>query len=241
MKLERIALGLLLPLFGYAAEDTQQPEAPSIVKLENIEVKAVFPGYEGSVPVLTNGEERAVEFYVENKESKPVTIGAMGGGFYERTKKKTGLKAAANLTTTEIGTHTIKAGEKYTIKHSLLSTLPPLDFDLKMFLLGEYEEQVARIEVEPIAVSVEDPPISIFDPKLIFVQIILGLTLSGIVYVVGTTYLKPYLEPKKKAHTSSSEASSKKVSGVKPNEKGYDESWIPENHLKKVNGGKKKK
>lgn len=247
MKIERIAYGLLLPVFGLAADssesniDENEGTAPSLVNLENVLVSTVFPEAEGrDVAVLTNGVETPVEFLVENKEPQTVTIGAMGGGFYEKPKKKeTQGKLYANLTTTQIGPFTVKSGEKFNIKHKLAVTLPPTDFDLNVVLLGDYDKQIGSIDAGKVAVTVEDPPISALDPKLILVQAIIALTTIGLGYFLSTTFIMPYLEPKKAKKESKKTDS--KPAGVQPNEKGYDESWIPETHLKKTSAGKKKK
>lgn len=247
MKFERIAFGLLLPIFGLAADssesniDENEGSVPSLVNLENVLVSTVFPDSDGNdASVLTNGVETPVEFHVENKEPQTVTIGAMGGGFYEKPKKKeTQGKLYANLTTTQIGPFTVKSGEKFNIKHKISVTLPPTDFDLNVVLLGDYEKQIASIDAGKVAVTVEDQPISALDPKLILVQAIIALTTIGLGYFLSTTFLMPYLEPKKKAKETKKDDT--RPAGVQPNEKGYDESWIPETHLKKTSAGKKKK
>ena len=51
----------------------------------------------------------------------------------------------------------------------------------------------------------------------------------GAGYLLSHTYLMPYFEEQPK-HVKKAEESSHNA-GVVPNEKGYDEAWIPQHHL----------
>lgn len=119
----------------------------------------------------------------------------------------------------------VEAGGKNTYAPNLKPTLPPQDYDLQMGFLLSYQGVANTQFADVMKVTVSDPPVSAWDPKYLFVQAILGLSVMALGYWLSNTYVMPYFEdPKAKKETTT-------TSGVVPGEKGYDEAWIPKHHL----------
>ncbi|CAN6647844.1 hypothetical protein TRVA0_022S01970 [Trichomonascus vanleenenianus] len=234
MKLLSFALAAGLASLGLAQEEAAQkisleigfPEAPIV----------------GSRAELMNDKEAILELTVTNNENVPITIAGFGGSFYEPNSKED--KVYTNLTMTKLEADTtVQPNSQHKIQQRLSVQLPPYDFDLAVqafaLLASEQESNgIALIESSNRArVSIVDPPVSWFDPRLILAIALLlaSVTISG--YYLVTLIVLPYISgspmgkpvEKKPAKVESSQARS---SGVQPGEKGYDESWIPEHHLK---------
>lgn len=213
-------------------------------ELEKVNVDVVFTS-ENELPELINGQEIPFEMVVSNGESDTVTIDGFGGEFSENNKKE---KHVANLTSTKINSVEIKSGEHAKISHSLRVNLPPTELQLAVQLIGNMNSELVRVNVPKFPVSVNDPAISWFDPKLILAQLILAGTLLAAGWTVTKMYVMPYLEPKKSekkkkaaSNSSTNNNNDDDSSGVQTNGKGYDESWIPEHHLRPTTGKKKKR
>lgn len=106
-----------------------------------------------------------------------------------------------------------------------------------MFFLVGYKGVSTVIETDVIKVTVSDPPVSAWDPKLLFVQLVVALSVMGVGYWISNTYITPYFEEQQLRGSKKDEKSTTK-SGVAAGPKGYDESWIPPHHL---NANKKTK
>ena len=84
--------------------------------------------------------------------------------------------------------------------------------------------------------SIVDAAVSFFDPRLIFLELVLLATFGGIAYFVyeiwGKQYLRGTAPVKVPVKKSGSPVAVKEASPV-GSASGFDESWIPEAHLKK--------
>lgn len=106
--------------------------------------------------------------------------------------------------------------------------MPPDDFILRLFFLVNYQGVATAIETNDIKVTVSDPPLSAWDPKLLFAQLIVGLLVTGIGYWISNAYVSPYFNDQPRPVQKEAVATK---SGVAVGAKGYDESWIPQHHL----------
>ena len=230
---------LLVGLFtsGSFAQSPESADDIAVPSIEKIQIGPIFPSspvVDGDRVELTNGHETPFKFVVNNGESYPFSVLAFGGSFYDEKDNR----VYANLTNAQIGPYTVKPGESVEIEHNLKLNLPPQEFALEFLLFLQYgidEERQAiytlRLNKQPV--SIVDEPVSFWDPRYLLVQLVLGATMAGAGYYLSKTFLLPYLEPKKQpAKTNKKEKATS--SGVSvSNGKSYDESWIPEQHLKK--------
>lgn len=200
------------------------------VELSKFSVEATFPKSEGAaVAQLFNDNETPVSFKFTNKEDFPIHVAAFDGSFTYKGKDT----PYSNLTTVEVGPILLEANGEHTLHTALKVTLPPQDFDLGISFLCAFEGGMSAFELDPIAVTVSDPPISFWDPKLILANLILALTVLSLGYVGSISFVIPYFEEKQKAAAVKKPVveAEPQASGVVLNDKGYDESWIPQHHL----------
>lgn len=241
----------LLSLLGavHAAEDKQPVASASKVdssskpfSTDSLITKVTFPDStdENKIPEFTNEKETRVQFAFINTdpETSVHVAGYFGSFYYNYNKKdpKTGADPApyANLTSTKIGPLAVEPGKNVTFEGKIKVTLPPEDFDLVLNFFVGAQGDMAVVKHAPIRVSIVDPAVSVFDPKFLLAQIILALTVGMLGYVGYFSYLQPYLQSTKPvvANTPVKKGSvAAVVEKKKAGEKGYDESWIPKEHL----------
>lgn len=230
----RFSLGSLsLLAFAPLAVLGQEIDLAGPTELSKFTVVPSFPESSGLIGEFINDKETPITFTFTNQEDFPVHAVAFEGSFTQKGKDVPYF----NLTTTELSPLLIEANGGQTFTTNLKLILPPTDFDLTLSFLLAFEGAMSTYTLEPIAVTVSDPSISILDPKLILATIILGLTVAGLGYFGVSQFLLPYLEEQKPvAKKQPVVVAEPEAVGVVPGEKGYDESWIPQHHLA---GGKK--
>lgn len=206
----------------------------------DIKTTVVFPNSEDTtkLPEFINGRDVPVQFFFTNNEETPVHIAGYFGSFYYNKKGKMDEAPYANLTTSKVGPLSVESGNNTSFDTKILVNLPPEDFDLVLSFFVGHQNEMVIIKTDPIKVTVVDPPVSFFDPKFLFVQLILGLTVVAIGYFVSNTYLMPYLDTKKTAGPKAAVSEKKRVN---VGDKGYDQSWIPSHHLQNASAAKAKK
>lgn len=234
MKLSTVlvaALGLFQGTFA-------QPEAKTTLNPELVQISVQFPESprtESGVLELINGQESKIQFVVSNKNNEDIVIAGYGGSLAE---KKTPDTVYTNLTSVKVEPVVASNNGPALVDHSLQVSLPPAEFLLSFVLYVQYQEEIVSLKLAPLHISVSDPAISNWDPKLILVQLILGATAGGVGYLLSTKLLVPYLDSKiggKNRAAKVKKNSEPAAAGVKKsNGKTYDESWIPEHHLKKT-------
>lgn len=216
-----------------AAEKTlEELSVANSPALENLHVKVDFPDNdkEQDATVLVNDQEHRVTFRVANSGNEPVVLAAYGGALYYKGQDS----PYVNLTTVKLGPYQIPPQSQYTAEHAVRMSVPPVDFDLAFTLYVQHAEEILRYTHEKQPVTVQDPPISPFDPKLLIVQLVLGATAIAGGYFLTQKVILPYLDtkfPKEKKKAAvpaqTAEAKPKPADG-----KSYDEEWIPQHHLR---------
>lgn len=197
-----------------------------------------------------NDKELAVQLILTNNalpsansEADSVLIGALGGAFYE-IDKKTGLpsdKIYTNMTVAQVGPVKLEAGETKEIDHKLRVALPPNTYGMGLTLYVQHGDDVFTVQLSKDKVIVDDEPISSLDPRLLIVQVILGVSMLGGGYVLSKNVLLPYLEGSKKSNKED-ERRTKAKSPIREkspesgSDSAYDEQWIPEHHLRPRKG-----
>lgn len=205
--------------------------------LTKFSVEPIFPESSSLGAHLVNDKDNSITFKFNNQEDFPVSVAAYEGSFTYKGQDT----PYSNLTSTKIDPLLVEAngGQSYTT--NLKVTLPPVDFDFALSFLVVYEGGMSTFTVDPVALSVTDTPISIFDPKLIIAIVILVLTVVGGAYFGITAFLFPYLEEQKPVVKKQPVVETEpQTPGVVLNDKGYDESWIPQHHLEKKASRKSK-
>lgn len=229
MKLTYLAYTLApFAAFALAASDS--------LSKADIATNVVFPDSTNpkKLPEFINDKETNVQFQFQNNEDTAVHIAGYFGSFFYNKKGVIEKTPYANLTTSKIGPLAIEPGKNATFDAKIMVNLPPEDFDLILSFFVGHQGDVVIVENKPLKVTISDPPISFFDPKFLFIQLVFGLTIGAIGYAVVTLGLIPYLDQSPAASKKSTASSKKPIpekKSVNPGEKGYDESWIPTQHL----------
>lgn len=236
MKLSTIALSILAPLSVWAAGSATDIEEEIVEsKISKFSADPEFKGFSKSdVPLLINGVELPVTFEFSNNESHPLQVMTFAGAFTYEDQ----AAPYANLSTVKIGPIHVGAEGRSNFTTNLKVDLPPHDFLLNFtFLVANNEGSLEPYTTKAVKISVSDAPISVFDIRFLVAQAFLAVTVIGLGYIAYIVFGATYLEEKKPA-VKKHVVDEPKTSGVVVNEKGYDESWIPQHHL---NGGKKTK
>ncbi|KAI0514416.1 hypothetical protein F5B22DRAFT_240008 [Xylaria bambusicola] len=208
----------------------------------NAEIVATFPEADIFGVKLVNGRPTKAVIDITNNEPEPIQVAFLGGQLMkpEVLSDDTPVYTAVlrNLSTVQYQA-TIPAGEKQSLPYSFVLDMQPQDVRLhligvimgstnKIFSVGIYDEVVSIVEA----------PTSFFDPQIIFLYLFLTGAFAGTCYFVYKTYIEAFFPQTKKPRSSKKPKPAfekEPLSGgegtASGNDKGYDESWIPADHL----------
>lgn len=179
-----------------------------------------------------NGEKYTLEYVVNNNEETEIAVVGVTGQF----KNPVTNQIVTNLTTGQVGPITIAPGESIKFEQIVGVDLLPDNYELVPHVFVAHDDLIKVIPCRGQLATVVDGVISFFDPRLIFLELILLVTFGGVVYFIyeiwGKQYIKgtaPVKVPVKKSGTPVGIKETSPSASVS----GFDESWIPEAHLKK--------
>ncbi|KAK9233772.1 hypothetical protein V1525DRAFT_441408 [Lipomyces kononenkoae] len=210
-------------------EPEEGPDGPPkfLLKTKFLESENIYP------PIVYNTQPTNLEITLKNEDDKEALVQVAGGALFEIGKEA----ALENITAVRVGPLAIAPHTSESVPYSFVINREPKDYLLRVGLLIEYEGQLVQYLGYNSTVSVQDPPLSYFDPQMIFLYVIISGILGVGGYYVYTTYVKSYIAPKKagkKRAKAPSPAAPSTTSAETTSSaaKGYDESWIPEHHLR---------
>ncbi|ODV93371.1 hypothetical protein PACTADRAFT_51970 [Pachysolen tannophilus NRRL Y-2460] len=178
------------------------------------------------VPV-ENGETFILGYTFINGEDNDVTIVGVGGSFNDPT---TGF-VHANISDASLGPLLIPAGTSANFSQKVGVDVAPSDYLVVPTIYASYNHTLIALGTRSQLISVEDPKVSIFNPQLIFLEIILVASIAGLGYILYVNFGYKYLKGAAPIRGSASLSATSKVSTVGKTS-GYDESWLPKEHLK---------
>ncbi|KAH0564979.1 hypothetical protein GP486_001627 [Trichoglossum hirsutum] len=251
-RLSTLAIFCLQAINGLVAA-AKDPEAGVKSDLK-VSVQATFPDYEIFGIKLINGHATRSLLTYTNGEDKPLTVNLIGGSLWNIHPDQGSTSIIRNISTTRYNV-VVPPGEKQQLAYSFATELHPQDLRLSLVTIisdsdGRYYTMTAFNET----VSVVEPETSIFDPQIIFLYLFLLAGFAGTAYFIYTTWLAslfPHHRRGKGSERTKSSRGSKKAdpasqaalsaeaagadgiavaTGAKTT---YDESWIPEHHIKK--------
>ncbi|KKF95485.1 Increased recombination centers protein 22-2 [Ceratocystis platani] len=247
---------LALTVFGVAAQDSATPntsdEAPD-AELPPLPAKVTtsFPNSDATLGLkLVNGNPTVARIELENQAEEAVQLAFVGGRI---AKPITPDTIMVNLTTTPYG-ESIPAGETKAVEYAFELDMNAQEVLLNLVaVVSDSRGQIYQVMAYNNMASIVEPPVSLLDPQILFLYLILMGTFGGIGYFVYSTWVEPLLAPPaskrpqkaKKVVPVVVEPTSGDESGA-ANASGYDESWIPNHHInkpvsKRVKGAKGKK
>jgi hypothetical protein len=215
-----------LTLAAYTMGVLAQENGPEIV------ATAAFPESNPFSHVV-NGEKNTLTVTVENKSSKNVTLLNIAGALVHPDTNAL-LK---NLTSLKYGV-TLLEGLKLQIPYTFHSEYKPGDHRLNVWVEHESEDGVFKVEAFDSVVTVVDPPLSIFDLKLLSTYAIVAGLLGGLLYLAYITFVPQPKKTRAKKAPSTDAVSSPVGTVTATGAGGYQEEWIPEHHLRKGKGKK---
>ncbi|KAI1351771.1 hypothetical protein F5Y01DRAFT_108854 [Xylaria sp. FL0043] len=223
-----------------AVEEEINTDAPE-AKL-NADIVATFPEADIFGVKLVNGRPTKAIIDITNNEDKPIQVAFLGGQLMLPEPLNNDVPAYTqvlrNLSTVQYQA-TIPAGEKQSLPYSFVLDMQPQDVRLHLIgvILGA-SNQIFSVGIHDEIVSIVEAPTSFFDPQIIFLYLFLTGAFGGTCYFVYKTYIEAFFPQAKKTRPSKKSKPSfekEPLSGgegtASGNDKGYDESWIPADHL----------
>ena len=179
-----------------------------------------------------NGQKYTLEYVVNNNEETEIAVVGVTGQF----KNPVTNQIVTNLTTGQVGPITVAPGESIKFEQIVDVDLIPDNYELIPHVFVAHDDLIKVIPCRGQLASIVDAAVSFFDPRLIFLELVLLATFGGIAYFVyeiwGKQYLRGTAPVKVPVKKSGSPVAVKEASPV-GSASGFDESWIPEAHLKK--------
>ncbi|KAI5806948.1 hypothetical protein EDC01DRAFT_7303 [Geopyxis carbonaria] len=194
----------------------------------NLEASVTFPTPSPGLQTLLNGDRTPLTITLMNKESAPVTVEYVGGSLWDADK------SVKNFTSVKLATP-VKPDSTLQIPYPLNLDMAPRELLLNLALIiTTAKGDLVTVTAYNQTVAVVDGDMGIFDPGMLFLYTILAAGLASAAYFVYNTWVASVAPQKRRAPRPERVvpvAAPVSATGAK-----YDESWIPEHHLKK--GGK---
>ncbi|KAI0914042.1 hypothetical protein F4823DRAFT_434624 [Ustulina deusta] len=208
----------------------------------NAEIVATFPEADIFGVKLVNGRPTKAVIDITNNEDAPIQVAFLGGQLMTPGELSPDVPAYTavlrNLSTVQYQA-TIPAGEKQSLPYSFVLDMQPQDVRLHIVgVITGASNQIFSVGVYNEVVSIVEAPTSFLDPQIIFLYLFLSGAFAGTCYFVYKTYIEAFFPQTKKPRFSKKAkptVEKEPLSGgegtASGNDKGYDESWIPAEHL----------
>lgn len=198
--------------FGSAEPDTE------LTKFEIDYVIDEYPDLEFSeVAHMWQSEVISVRHTISNMEDIDLTVVGLGGSFRDPI---TG-DIKVNLTSNSVGPLVIEPGQTAEVIQKIDLNFDPGSYFLAPQVYVTFNEQLKVIQARAQLAIVKEVPISIFNPKLLFLEALFLVVICGFGYFFYASYLQTYFN-KTASITKNTNASGKSS--------GFDPSWVPSHH-----------
>lgn len=240
MKVSVLCAGLFAAL-GLAQEEAAPVElvvdpnfVPTPEKPFNIHIDSVIKFKEDGLDIgdIYNGETIELLYNMTSFEPELLTVVGVGGELIDPVSGY----VAANITAAKIGPVEIPNNTPTAFSQKVGIQLSPGAYVLSPAVYVRYDDQFMMLTAATKLVNIKDAKVSLFNPKLIFAELVLGSTVAFVLYSIFQAYGAHYLAgvipnsmlpadkkaAKKAAKVSSSAASESSASDV--------EQWLPDTH-----------
>ncbi|EFX01445.1 hypothetical protein CMQ_6387 [Grosmannia clavigera kw1407] len=248
-----LALLALQVLGAFAAVEEAAAEMPQL----NIGVKTTFVDADSILGLkLINGRPTKAAVELTNHEAEPVRLALIGGTLLTTNAlpedAPPSAAIVANLTgvTYENSKDAILApGATKVFPYSFVLDLQPRDVKLSLqAVVSSSAGHVFQLEAHSDTATIVDPPISFFDPQIIFLYIFLTGVFGATLYFVYKTWIEALFPQAKRtgagrksrkaavaAEPTAADAalSGNESTGAGTGAEDFDASWIPAHHLNK--------
>ncbi|OBZ72726.1 Increased recombination centers protein 22 [Grifola frondosa] len=179
---------------------------------------------------VVNGESNRIYLTVENKSDRNVTLVNIAGAFHHPE-----TNALVKNTSALTYNLPLLEGASLQLPYMFYSEFKPGDLRLSIWLEHNDDGNTYRVMAYDSIVTIVEPPVSIFDFKLVSTYFVVGLLLSGLGYYAYLTFVP---QPKKRKGRTAPQVSAPVGTVTATGAGGYQEEWIPEHHLKKTKKAK---
>ncbi|KAH8914667.1 hypothetical protein BT69DRAFT_1289877 [Atractiella rhizophila] len=230
---------LLLPsLLALASASIFSSSTPA----PELEAKASF-GPNNPLNNVYNGQQNQVLISLLNPSSSELTVTFIGGSFSKASDAKhlrntTSLKYNLLIPPSGSSTSHPVEGEDgkpaaFQVPYQFWSEFPTGDIGLTLWV--EYQDadkNTYRTLAFDDVITVVEPPSSFLDPALIFLYLILSTIFLGGGYLAYTNFVASGGKKKRSKRPVVAKSPVPVIDEVTGVEKKYEDSWIPEHHLK---------
>lgn len=250
-------LSALLPLLAHASV-TVEPVSPTLIpKPLDITLHVTFPDNAAanlsstSVPsdsriILTNGIANKINIQLTNQDKTSVL--GVRHIYGSLTDPKTEL-IVRNLTNALMGLE-LQPGQHADLPYAINLDMHPQVLELKLNVAVTKDDEPLTIHAWKGEAEVVEQPMSLLDPQLLFLYLFILSAIGGTAYWGYNKYLdsvnprrhrQAQREPKvttvrRETIMRAESPTTAVASGVSGGK--YDESWIPEHHIKKEKAGR---
>ncbi|KAK6359679.1 hypothetical protein TWF696_000822 [Orbilia brochopaga] len=228
-----LALSFLGPVLADLADSDLPPPPPQQPEVAEIRAKVdvTFPDNDSPLGItIVNGRVARVNLEVKNHESHPITVEAVGG----QLRKHDRSTILRNLTASKVATE-IPASGVANVPYSFVPNMHAQDVVFELGVVFSVKEggRVAQYTAYNGTISVAEPPTSLLDPQILFLYLFILGVVSGGGYLAYQTWVVPMLPKPKRVRPTPVAPAEAKTSSAEVSKGGFDESWIPEHHLKR--------
>lgn len=228
MRFFNIIAAFTVSIASVAAYQTTGKETVDI--LVDYTIKETPQLTKNDVASWTNGEAITLEYTINNNEESDVTVIGVTGQLLNPVTRQ----VVTNLTQGRIGPVAVPPGESAKFEQTININLVPNNYELVPQIFIVQGDLVKVIPCRSQLASVLDRAISFFDPRLIFLELVLLASFGGLIYLAYQIWGKNYVKGTAPVKVKSVKSPSPVVSSSAGSSTGagYDVNWIPEGHLK---------
>ncbi|RGB26097.1 translocon-associated protein, alpha subunit [Rhizophagus diaphanus] len=212
-----LAILLFIPLlaFGAESEETQVYHAP-----KTVEISGEFT--DNPFNQIINGQKNTVKLTFDNKGESNYTIETVTGQLFNKDNPS---EIYRNLTVYKYSV-AAPSMDHVEVNYNFYAEFPPQELGLYIYVyFSDENAKKFRGVGYNDTVTVVDPEVSIFDLQLIFMYLILIGFFGGIGYLIFQSFFGGAKTKKGKKRIVKTEDNTSESDK-------FDESWLPEQHLK---------
>lgn len=222
MKTSYIQIGLVALLKTTLAQISSTEPEENVPKAKfDIAYESLERGVGGlsSFMEFENGDNTTFRYTFLNREDHNVSVVGLGGRVYDVLSNEN----AANISASAVGPIEVGTNETVEFQQIINLILKEGDYVVSPDIYVEKGEETMRVIASPSLVRILPPPMSFFNPKFLFVQLVLGLLIAAFSYF---TFFKP-------SNSKTTQRGSKNINNSQDSKKSADPSWLPANHTRK--------
>ncbi|KAI1076105.1 hypothetical protein F5B20DRAFT_584667 [Whalleya microplaca] len=238
----------VVSVFAVEAESPLEDDAASAPEVDlKADIVATFPDSDIFGVKLVNGRPTKAVIDITNNEDEAIQVSFIGGQLLSTKEPAPDAPLSSlivrNLTAVRYDA-TIAAGEKQSLPFSFVLDMQPQDLRLQLIgIVSNAASQIFQVGVYDQTVSVVEAPVNVLDPQIIFLYLFLSAGFLGTCYFVYKTYIEAFFPQTAKRGGGAKGAKKAKPAAAEKEplsggegsgtgtDKGYDESWIPSDHL----------